>query len=208
MFTTVVCDEHGVCLGLVYSNKESIRVALVERRGVYWSRSRGSLWRKGETSGHQQRLLEVRLDCDRDALRFSVLQTGEPAAFCHLMTRTCWGQEQGLQKLESLLKERKRAAPEGSYTARLFGDPDLLKKKLLEEVQELVEAQEPDHIAAEAADVMYFLLTRCVAAGVGLREVEAHLDRRSLKITRRPGHAKEWRTKDAEQILAAKPTDK
>ena len=82
------------------------------------------------------------------------------------------------------MKERKRAAPEGSYTSRLFRDPDLLKKKLLEEVQELVEAQEPDHIAAEAADVMYFLLTRCVAAGVGLREVEAHLDRRSLKVWR------------------------
>jgi phosphoribosyl-ATP pyrophosphohydrolase/phosphoribosyl-AMP cyclohydrolase/histidinol dehydrogenase len=60
----------------------------------------------------------------------------------------------------------------GSYTKRLFDDPNLLQKKLLEEVQELVEATEPDHVAAEAADVLYFMMTRCVAAGVGLREIE------------------------------------
>ena len=71
---------------------------------------------------------------------------------------------------------------------------------MLEKVQELVEATEPDHVAAEAADVMYFTMTRCVAAGVGLREIEQHLDRRTFKVTRRPGNAKEWRTKNAEEV--------
>jgi phosphoribosyl-AMP cyclohydrolase len=94
MFTTVVCDDHGVCLGLVYSNKESVRIAFLERRGVYWSRSRAALWRKGESSGMYQELLDMRYDCDRDALRFTVVQHGNPPAFCHLMTRNCWGQEQ------------------------------------------------------------------------------------------------------------------
>lgn len=89
----------------------------------------------------------------------------------------------------------------------LFFSYSLLRKKLLEEVQELVEAEDPDHIAAEAADVMYFLMTRCVAAGVSLTQIEKHLDRRSFKITRRPGLAKDWRTKNAEQVLAeSKPS--
>ena len=123
LYTTVVCDEQGVCLGLVYSNAESIRAALTAKRGIYWSRSRGGLWRKGDTSGMYQELLSVSLDCDGDALRFSVIQHGEPPAFCHLLTRTCWGPEMGFQKLESLLRDRLRSAPEGSYTKKLFDDP-------------------------------------------------------------------------------------
>lgn len=206
LFTTVVCDEHGVCLGLVYSNEESLRVAVIERRGVYWSRSRNSLWRKGDSSGMYQELIDIKVDCDYDALRFTVYQRGDPPSFCHLMTRTCWGHVTGIKKLETILMDRKKSAPEGSYTKRLFDDPDLLRKKLLEEVQELVEAQDPDHVAAEAADVLYFAMTRCVAAGVGLTEIEQHLDRRTYKVTRRPGNAKEWRTKNAEDILAKATT--
>ena len=60
----------------------------------------------------------------------------------------------------------------------------MLREKLLEEVQELIEAEEPDHIAAEAADVIYFLMTRCVAAGVGIADIERHLDMRSFKVRR------------------------
>lgn len=202
LYTTVVCDEHDVCLGLVYSNEQSIRTAVSERRGVYWSRSRGGLWKKGETSGMHQELLAIRFDCDGDALRFSVIQRGQPPAFCHLMTRTCWGNVHGLQHLEEILVDRKRAAPAGSYTKRLFDDPVLLQKKLLEEVQELVEATDPDHVAAEAADVTYFMMTRCVAAGVGLRDIERHLDKRTLKVIRRPGNAKDWRSENAAQILS------
>lgn len=135
LYTTVVCDEHGVCLGLVYSNVESLRVAVTERRGVYWSRSRSSLWRKGDSSGMFQELLNIKVDCDFDAVRFTVYQCGDPPAFCHLMTRTCWGHVNGIKKLETILLDRKKSAPEGSYTKRLFDDPDLLRKKLLEEVK-------------------------------------------------------------------------
>jgi len=204
LYTTVVCDEQGVCLGLVYSNAESIRTAVTVGKGVFWSRSRGGLWIKGETSGMWQELIKIDLDCDADALRFTVKQKGDPPSFCHLMTRSCWGEPRGLQRLEALLRDRKKQAPEGSYTKRLFEDPTLLRKKLLEEVQELVEATDPDHIAAEAADVLYFALTRCVSAGVGISDIEAHLDKRSMKVTRRPGNAKDWRTKAAEEELAGK----
>jgi len=204
LFTTVVSDEYDICLGLVYSNASSVRIAICDKRGVYWSRSRAGLWKKGESSGMYQELLGITYDCDGDALRFSVIQKGEPPSFCHLMTRTCWGNVGGIQKLENILVDRKKSAPIGSYTKRLFDDPDLLQKKLLEECQELIEATDPDHIAAEAADVMYFMMTRCVAAGVGLKDIEKHLDKRTLKVTRRPGNAKEWRTQNAQQILADK----
>lgn len=180
LYTTIVCDENNLCLGLVYSSKLSIRLAFLESKGIYWSRSRNNLWRKGESSGMIQQLLLINYDCDRDALKFNVIQQG---SFCHLMTRNCWGKENnGLLKLENTLKERLLYAPDGSYTKRLFNDSDLLRKKLLEEVQELVEANEPNHIASEAADVMYFLLTRCVAAGVSLNDIANNLDKKSLKV--------------------------
>jgi phosphoribosyl-AMP cyclohydrolase len=97
LITTVVCDDHGVCLGLVYSNKKSVEAAIFERKGIYHSRSRGGLWRKGDTSGAYQELLALSYDCDGDALRFSVIQHGEPPCFCHLNTRTCWGPSHGIQ---------------------------------------------------------------------------------------------------------------
>jgi phosphoribosyl-ATP pyrophosphohydrolase / phosphoribosyl-AMP cyclohydrolase / histidinol dehydrogenase len=162
LFSTVVCDEHNRCLGLVYSSRESIVQAFLTRKGVYYSRSRNSIWHKGLTSGHVQELLCMSADCDSDALRYIVVQHGSPPAFCHLHTYTCWGNSNGLHKLETTLKQRKANAPIGSYTRKLFEDSNLLRQKLLEEVQELIEANEKEHIAAEAADVMYFMMTRYV----------------------------------------------
>src|SRR5207249_722347 len=88
VWPTVVCDEAGRTLGLVWSTRESLARAVAERRGIYWSRSRQSIWEKGATSGNTQQLLRVDLDCDRDALRFTVRQLG--AGFCHLHRRSCW----------------------------------------------------------------------------------------------------------------------
>lgn len=77
LYATVVSDERGVCLGLVYSNEESIRAAINSGRGVYYSRSRKGLWIKGATSGDTQQLISVGLDCDGDALQFTVRQRGK-----------------------------------------------------------------------------------------------------------------------------------
>ena len=182
LYPTVVVDERGVCLGLVYSSRESIREAVRRRMGIYQSRSRG-LWIKGETSGATQELVRIDLDCDRDGPRFVVRQAG--AGFCHLDTRTCWGEDAGLGKLARTLAERRAQAPEGSYTAKLFADPNLLGAKLREEADELARAQTRDEVIWEAADVLSFPLARLAAEGVDLAEVEAHLDRRALKVTRR-----------------------
>src|SRR5437773_1764284 len=72
VWPTVVCDEWGHALGLVWSTRESLARAIAERKGIYWSRSRQALWEKGATSGNTQELVRVDLDCDRDALRFTV----------------------------------------------------------------------------------------------------------------------------------------
>jgi len=187
LWPTVVADEHGTALGLAYSSSESLRQAVDTRRGVYHSRKRG-VWVKGETSGATQELLRVDVDCDRDTLRFTVRQWG--AGFCHRNTRTCWGPDRGLPVLARTLLARVSDAPPGSYTRRLLDDPELLRAKLIEEAGELADARDPEHVAAEAADVLYFTLATLARSGVSLVDVEAELERRALRITRRPGNAK------------------
>lgn len=105
--------------------------------------------------------------------------------------------------MQRTLAARLVDAPPGSYTKRLFEDPTLLRNKLLEEAQELAEATEPDHVAAEAADLLYFALVRCAKAGVTLADVEGHLDRRSLKVRRRAGDSKPYRIAAAAAFLDA-----
>ena len=185
LFPTVVCDERGTALGLAYSDTESIRVALDEGIGCYHSRKRG-LWRKGATSGATQELVGIDVDCDRDTLRFRVRQTG--AGFCHRDTSTCWGDARGLSALDDTLAARVVDAPAGSYTRRLLDDPTLLAAKIVEEAGELVEAQTRDEVAWEAADLIYFTLVRAQSAGVRLADIEAELDRRAGKVTRRSAH--------------------
>ncbi|MEC7948953.1 MAG: phosphoribosyl-ATP diphosphatase [Myxococcota bacterium] len=187
LWPTLVCDPHGVSLGLAWSNLESLSAALERGRGVYWSRRRG-LWEKGATSGAGQRLLRVDADCDRDALRFVVEQAGP--GFCHEHTWSCFGETQGLGALDRTLQARAAAPPPGSYTARLLDDPDLLRAKLMEESGELMAASEPSHVAEEAADLLYFTLVAAARQGVSLTDIVRVLDRRALRTTRRKGDAK------------------
>jgi len=182
LWPTVVTDERGIALGLCYSDAQSLKTALERGVGVYHSRTRG-LWVKGESSGATQALIRVAVDCDRDCLRFTVKQA-EPG-FCHLSTRTCWGKDQGLSNLTRRLEARRKAAPEGSYTARLFKDPELLGAKLREEAEELATAGDRDNAIHEAADVLFFTFATLTARGISLDEVEAMLDQRALKVTRR-----------------------
>ncbi|MCJ1396041.1 trifunctional histidinol dehydrogenase [Xylographa bjoerkii] len=188
LFPTVVVNEHGLCLGLVYSDTESIHAALKLGRGVYKSRKRPGLWIKGQTSGDIQELISISWDCDGDCLRFTVRQKGD--GFCHLKTSTCFGPFTGLNKLEQTLVARQASSVPGSYTNRLFNDPKLLKAKIMEEAAELCEAESTEDIAAEAADLLYFAMAKCVAAGISLEKVEHNLDLKSLKVSRRKGDAK------------------
>jgi phosphoribosyl-ATP pyrophosphohydrolase len=184
LWPTVVVDELGVALGLAYSSADSLRKAVEDRRGVYQSRSRG-LWVKGETSGSTQQLLRVDLDCDRDALRFVVRQEG--SGFCHHGSWSCWGPGLGLGALERRLRSRLAEAPDGSFTARLAREPELLAAKLAEEARELAEAADCEAVVWEAADLVYFTAAAVARGGVSLAEVMAELDRRGLTTRRRDG---------------------
>ena len=200
LWPTVVCDAEGHALGLVWSTRESLEAAVRERRGIYWSRSRASLWVKGETSGATQELLRVELDCDRDAIVFVVHQRG--SGFCHTGTPGCWPMPFTLSTLSDVIRRRSREAPEGSGTAKLMADPELLASKLREETEELIQALQteetgggsPDEVASEliheAADLLYFTLVATASRGAGVDALRRELAQRHLRVRRRPMSAK------------------
>jgi phosphoribosyl-ATP pyrophosphohydrolase/phosphoribosyl-AMP cyclohydrolase len=187
-------------LTLAYLNEESLRRTLSERETWFWSRSRGRLWHKGETSGNTQRVVEVSADCDLDALRVLVEPNG-PA--CHTGARSCFhhqletpagdGGERAadharpnvgnvLEQLYSLIESRRRERPAASYTTYLFNQGlDKILKKLGEESAETIIAAKNEATAplvAEISDLVYHLLVLMVERGVTLGEVAAELEAR------------------------------
>ena len=188
VWPTVVCDEWGHALGLVWSTRESLARAIAERKGIYWSRSRQALWEKGATSGNTQELVRVDLDCDRDALRFTVRQRGP--GFCHLERRSCWPSGFDLDDLARTIAERATRPEPGSGTAKLLKDSALLAAKLQEEAEELGRAHERADVVHETADVLYLALVAVVRGGGTLADVVAELSRRRGVVTRRPMAAK------------------
>ncbi|MCG8466909.1 MAG: histidinol dehydrogenase [Gemmatimonadetes bacterium] len=187
LWPTVIEDEAGRVLGLAWSSEASLEAALDEGRGIYQSRSRG-LWRKGATSGATQTLVRVALDCDRDALLFTVRQEG--VGFCHEGTPSCFDRPSAprpfrISDLEKRLSDRLGSAPPGSLTARLAREPDLLTGKLLEEAGELATADSAAATTEEFADLLYFALVKLRTAGGSLRDVEWALERRARAVRRR-----------------------
>lgn len=195
----VVAQEgrSGDVLMLAYADREALERTLSTGLAHYFSRSRRTLWRKGETSGHEQRVAEIRLDCDGDSVLYRVEQHG-PA--CHTGTRTCFssavadggeaglsrGEDPGghlLSRLAGVIDARAEERPEGSYTARLLdaGIPKV-SQKVGEEAVELVvaaNAQDDARVAAESADLLYHLLVLLKARGVPLDAVLRELENRS-----------------------------
>ena len=186
LWPTVITDPLGIALGLAYSNAESLTHAFKTRQGTYWSRSRNELWIKGATSGATQQLLGVRMDCDRDCLRFTVTQ--DAPGFCHRQIHTCFGEERSIATVVQRLAERIADTDPQSFTRKLANDPQMLRTKLLEEAEELSEASQTDdvhEIAWEAADVLYFSLVAMLKNGVALEKVHQELARRMNRVVRR-----------------------
>ncbi len=184
LWPTIVSDEDGRTLGLAWSNRDSLRRAVNQRQGIYWSRSRNEIWVKGATSGNRQELLSVRLDCDRDAIQFIVRQQG--TGFCHTGTRSCFGDRFTLGSLQRLMKQRLEGDDQLSATRQLISEPGLLEAKLLEEAGELGQARMPDEVVHEAADVLYMVMASLTRAGVSIGDVEQELERRNGRVSRRP----------------------
>jgi phosphoribosyl-ATP pyrophosphohydrolase/phosphoribosyl-AMP cyclohydrolase len=182
----------GEVLMLAWANADALRLTRETGRAHYWSRSRGELWKKGETSGHAQEIDDVRVDCDGDAVLYRVRQTG-PA--CHTGERSCFfrtvdGNElrEGddarpvLARIEEIIAARDAGRPEGSYTTYLFAQGiDKILKKVGEEATETIIAAKnegTEQLRAESADLIYHLLVLLRAKGLPLDELWAELDRR------------------------------
>jgi phosphoribosyl-ATP pyrophosphohydrolase/phosphoribosyl-AMP cyclohydrolase len=175
-------------LTLAYMNEESLRRTLEEGETWFWSRSRSELWHKGATSGNTQRVVEVRADCDSDALVVLVEPRG-PA--CHTGARSCFGSEAGeveanlgvvLEEVYRVVSERRREMPEGSYTTYLFekGLNKILKKVGEESAETIIAAKDGDDDAlkSETADLLYHLVVMLVERGLTLEDVARELARR------------------------------
>lgn len=168
----------GEVLMQAWANREALERTLETGEVWYWSRSRGRLWRKGETSGNVQRLVSLHADCDADAILVRVLPAG-PA--CHTGAWSCFGAPPTLAALAEVLERRAQERPAGSYTTRLLEDRNLSLKKLGEEAVELALAcadGDRERIAEEAADLLYHALVAARAAGVRAEDVLTALDQR------------------------------
>jgi phosphoribosyl-ATP pyrophosphohydrolase/phosphoribosyl-AMP cyclohydrolase len=174
----------GDVLMVAWANAEALAKTAETGFATFWSRSRKTLWRKGETSGNGLRVVEARTDCDRDVLLFVVEPQG-PA--CHTGARTCFGEDSPtaagmLEELARVVAERAEAAPEASYTARLLAQgPDLVLKKMVEEATEVVLAargESDERLVAESADLLYHLLVALHQRGLPLARVMDELRKR------------------------------
>ncbi|MCA1632321.1 MAG: bifunctional phosphoribosyl-AMP cyclohydrolase/phosphoribosyl-ATP diphosphatase HisIE [Acidobacteria bacterium] len=192
-------------LTLAYVNAESLRRTLDEGETWFWSRSRAELWHKGATSGHTQKVVGVRLDCDADALVVLVEPRG-PA--CHTGARSCFHNEvEGavhgnveteesvdsspknfgdvLAGLYEVIEGRRRERPEGSYTTYLFnqGLNKILKKVGEESAETIIAAKDGDAsaLASEMSDLVYHLLVLLVERGLTLDSLGEELSRRASK---------------------------
>ncbi len=174
----------GDVLTLAYMDREALRLTLSTGYGHYFSRSKGRIRKKGEVSGNLQRVKNVRIDCDGDALLLEVDQEG-PA--CHTGEDSCFYRELGkpevksgsidyslnvLKELEELIRNRERNRPEGSYTVNLFEQgSEEIEKKVGEEAIEVILASGGKNLAEESADLLYHLLVLLRERGVELKEV-------------------------------------
>lgn len=174
LIPAIAQDEAGQVLMLAYMNKAALEKTLTTGKVTYWSRSRGELWTKGDTSGHYQTLRAIRRDCDGDALLITVAQEG-PA--CHTDRYSCFGDRRfSLTELYGVLMARIASGDAKSYTAKL--SPKELRQKLLEEAAEVALADDRDNKVWEAADLLYFLTVLLAKEQIGLDEVMNELQRR------------------------------
>ena len=178
-------------LTLAYMNRESLEITMKEGRTCFWSRSRQELWRKGETSGNVQHVVDITADCDRDALVVTVNKEG-PA--CHLGTDSCFNDKVfvndsqsspfSLEGLYGLLQGRKAELPEGSYTTYLFQKGmDKILKKVGEESTEVIiagKAGDRAETVYEIADLMYHVMVLMVEMGISVEDVRGELASRHV----------------------------
>lgn len=186
----VVDAQSKKVLTLAYMSRESLEISMREGRTCFWSRSRQELWRKGETSGNVQHIVDITADCDRDAL---VVRVDKEGPACHLGTDSCFnqrvfegdrGEPFSVEGLYRLLQGRKRDLPAGSYTTYLFQKGvDKMLKKVGEECTEVIiggKAGDRAETVYEIADLMYHVMVLMVEMGISVEDIRTELASRHV----------------------------
>ena len=187
----VIDDENGQILTVAYMNRESLEISLDERRTCFWSRSRQTLWRKGETSGNVQHIRRIVADCDKDALAVYVRKEG-PA--CHTGAESCFfntifeSEDDtptfSYEGLMELIEGRKEHKKEGSYTSYLFDKGmDKILKKVGEESTEVIVAAKNDdkrETVYEIADLAYHVMVLMAEMNISVQDVTDELASRHV----------------------------
>ena len=191
LITAIVQDHYTKqVLTLAYMNAETLALTIAEGRTVFWSRSRGQIWRKGETSGNVQRVVSITADCDKDALVVEVIKDG-PA--CHTGAESCFFnpvyvsdelKQFTWQGLYDLIEGRKTDPQEGSYTSYLF-DKGLEKilKKVGEECTEVIIAggkRDRAETIFEISDLAYHVLVLMIELGISVEDITKELEKRHV----------------------------
>lgn len=191
-FVPVVVQDYYTkeVLTLAYMNAESLEISMEEQATCFYSRSRKTLWRKGETSGNYQHIVTIKADCDRDALVIEAVKDG-PA--CHLGNESCFEdylfvsseiKEFSFEKLYALINNRKAEKKEGSYTTYLFEKGiDKILKKVGEESTEVIIAGKSgnkEETVFELADLTYHAFVLMVEMGITPADIFAELAKRHI----------------------------
>lgn len=172
-------------LMLGFMNEEAYQKTLDTRHVTFWSRTRNTLWTKGETSGNFLNVVSMQIDCDNDTLLIKAHPDGPT---CHTGTDTCWGEDNEanpllfLTELQDFINQRKAEMPEGSYTTKLFRDGvNKIAQKVGEEALEtVIEATNGsnDKLVYEASDLLYHLLVLLTEKGLRIEDVATELHQR------------------------------
>ena len=172
-------------LMLGFMNEVAYQKTLQTKHVTFWSRTRQTLWTKGETSGNYLELVSMQVDCDNDTLLVKVHPIGPT---CHRGTDTCWGEENNaspllfLSELQDFINKRKEEMPEGSYTTKLFkeGINKIAQKVGEEALETVIEATNGtnDHLVYEASDLIYHLLVMLAEKNLRIEDVAAELQKR------------------------------
>lgn len=179
--------DTGRVLMLGFMNREAYDKTVATGHVTFWSRTRQTLWTKGETSGNFLNLVSIKEDCDHDTLLIYAHPVGP---VCHTGTDTCWGEENKLganalsflTELQDFIDRRHEEMPEGSYTTRLFSDGvNKIAQKVGEEALEtVIEAVggTNEKLVYEASDLLYHLLVLLTARGLRIEQLAEELHRR------------------------------
>ena len=177
MIPVIAQSEAGEVLMMGYANKDAFERTFKDGKLTFFSRTRKALWTKGETSGHFLQLVKLRADCDRDTVLATVIPHG---GACHTGSWTCFTSEpdakSNMERLYATIADRFANPKPGSYTATL--NDKRVREKVMEEAEELTEADGKDEVVWEAADLLYFVSVLMYKEGVSWKDVYNELDKR------------------------------